>query len=89
MTFAIGLSIGLFLGIILCLDAGFRLGNRKSNQNSEHSHEGIGVIEAAVFALLGLLLGFSFANGMSHLDEHRQQIVQKRTRSAQRIFVST
>lgn len=40
-------------------------------QTSESAHEGIGTIEAAVFALLGLLLGFSFAGGTSRLDARR------------------
>ena len=34
-------------------------------------------MEAAVFALLGLLLGFSFAGGTSRLDARRQLIVQE------------
>ena len=33
-------------------------------------------MEAAVFALLGLLLGFSFAGGTSRLESKRQLIVQ-------------
>jgi hypothetical protein len=40
-------------------------------------HEGIGVIEAAVFALLGLLLGFSFSGGTSRLDIRRKLIAQE------------
>src|SRR5689334_2760578 len=71
------LSIGLFLGIVACLEIGFRAGRRNSTNNAELAHEGIGVIEAAVFALLGLLLGFSFAGGTSRLDARRQLIVQE------------
>ena len=41
------------------------------------THEGIGVIEASIFALLGLLLGFSFAGGTSRLDERRELIVKE------------
>jgi len=72
--FAILASIGLFLGILACLEAGFRVG-RSSEKYTEAAHEGIGVIEAAVFALLGLLLGFSFSGGTSRMDTKRQLIV--------------
>ena len=74
---AIAVSTGLFLGILACLEVGYRIGRRSSEQYPESSHEGIGVIEAAVFALLGLLLGFSFAGGTSRLDAKRQLIVEE------------
>ena len=70
-------ATGLFVGIVVCLEIGYRLGRRSSAKNPELAHEGIGVIEAAVFALLGLLLGFSFAGGTSRLDAKRQLIVQE------------
>jgi hypothetical protein len=74
---AIVVSIALFLGILICLELGYRVGRHSSAKNPETAHEGIGVIEAAVFALLGLLLAFSFAGGTSRLDTKRQLIVQE------------
>jgi hypothetical protein len=53
------------------------LGRRSSQKNAAQAHEGIGVIEAAVFALLGLLLGFSFSGGTSRLETKRQLVVQE------------
>jgi len=70
-------SAGLFVGMVACLDAGYRIGCRSSAKHPELAHEGVGAIEAAVFALLGLLLGFSFAGGTSRLDARRQLIVQE------------
>ena len=69
---AIALSVSVFFGIIACMEAGFRLGTRR---HADSAYEGIGAIEAAVFALLGLLLGFSMAGGMSRLDHRRELIV--------------
>ena len=46
---AIALSIGLFVGMVACLDVGYRLGHR-SSENPDLMHEGVGAIEAAVFA---------------------------------------
>ena len=71
------LAIALFVGLLVCLDIGYRLGHRAAEKYSEAAHEGIGVIEAAIFALLGLLLGFSFSGGTSRLDARRQLIVQE------------
>ena len=73
---AAALSIGLFVGIVVCLEVGYRLG-RRSFENPGFTHEGVGTIEAAVFALLGLLLGFSFAGGTSRLDTRRQLIIEE------------
>ena len=49
-------SIGLFVGMLLCLEMGYRIGGR-ALKKTETAHEGTGTIGAAVFALLGLLLG--------------------------------
>jgi hypothetical protein len=73
---AVVVSIGLFLGMLVSLEAGYRIG-RYAAGKTESSHEGTGTIEAAVFALLGLLLGFTFANGISHLDQRRELIVRE------------
>src|SRR5256885_912298 len=72
---AAAVAVGLFLGMVVCLEIGYRLG--RNSENPDLAHEGIGAIEAAVFALLGLLLGFSFAGGTSRLDARRQLIVQE------------
>jgi hypothetical protein len=73
---AVALSVGVFVGMVVCLEVGYRLG-RRSSENRELAHEGIRAIEASVFALLGLLLGFSFAGGTSRLDTQRQLIIEE------------
>jgi hypothetical protein len=76
MQQAAWLSICLFLGMVVCLELGYRIGLYSSGKN-ESAHAGTGTVEAAVFALLGLLLGFTFANGISHLDQRRELIVKE------------
>jgi len=70
------LSIALFIGMVVRLELGYRIGLYSSGKN-ESAHAGTGTVEAAVFALLGLLLGFTFANGISHLDQRREPIVKE------------
>jgi len=72
----VGVAAGLFVGTLACLEIGYRLGTGKS-QNPNLAHEGIAGLEAAVFALLGLLLGFSFGGGTSRLEARRQLIIQE------------
>ena len=73
---AAAMSLGLFVGMVACLDLGYRIGQRRSRTDPA-THEGIGAIEAAVFALLGLLLAFAFAGAMSRLDVRRELIVRE------------
>ena len=74
---SIVLSLALFVGMLVLLDVGYRLGARKLHEHPESSHEGIGVIEAAVFALLGLLLAFSLSDAMTRLEQRRQMVVDE------------
>lgn len=73
---AIALSIGLFIGMMVCLELGYRFGSRQAHLNPD-AQEGISALDAAVFGLLGLLLGFAFAGAMSRLDARRQLIVRE------------
>jgi hypothetical protein len=72
-----GLSLSVFLGLIVCLELGFRYGRREIARRPESATEGVGSIEAAVFALLGLLLAFSLSGATGRLDYRRQLIVQE------------
>jgi hypothetical protein len=62
---------------LVCLELGYRFGRASSARQSELTHEGVGAIEGAIFALLGLLLAFTFAGSTSRLDMRRQLIVKE------------
>ncbi|MGH9556644.1 MAG: hypothetical protein ACRD2Y_12565 [Terriglobales bacterium] len=74
---AVTQAIALFVGMMVCLEVGYRLGRRSLETHGASAHEGTGTIDAAVFALLGLLLAFTFAGSTSRLDAKRQLIVQE------------
>jgi multisubunit Na+/H+ antiporter MnhB subunit len=69
------LALCLFVGMSLCIDLGYRLGRRA--QRDVLWHEGIGALEAAVYGLLGLLLGFAFSGATSRFETHRQLSVKE------------
>ncbi len=74
---ALVLLFGLFAAILACLEVGYRMGRNSFDRIQERTYEGTGSIEAALFALLGLLLGFSFASATSRFESRNQLIVQE------------
>jgi hypothetical protein len=68
---------GLFLAVLGCLEAGRRLGRRRHGLDSETARAGSGTVEAAVFALLGLLIAFTFAGAMQRWDTRRELVVEE------------
>ena len=70
------LSLGLLVAIAVCVEVGVRVGLRDTSR-SDHAHRGLGAIAAAIFALLGLLLGFAFAGSMSRYHDRRQLVIQE------------
>jgi hypothetical protein len=74
---SVKLSLVFFVALLVCLEIGYRIGHESTKANGELTHKGLGAIEAAVFALLGLLLGFSFAGATTRLDVRRQLIVDE------------
>ena len=68
---------GLFAAILLFLEIGRRLGVRTAARDPEGARSGVGVVEGAIFALLGLLLAFTFSGAASRFDERRKLIVEE------------
>ena len=68
---------GLFVGMILLLELGRWFGRRSQGRQEEGARAGLGAVEGAVFALLGLLVAFTFSGAASRFDARRQLIVQE------------
>jgi hypothetical protein len=80
MTHAVimlALTFGLFLGMLLFLEIGRRIGVRRMKDDSEAGAEGIGAVDGAVFAVLGLLIAFTFSGATARFDSRRQLIVEE------------
>jgi hypothetical protein len=76
-AFASLLTLGLFFGMLLLLDIGRRIGLRRIARDPEGAQAGTGPVDGAVFALLGLLVAFTFSGAASRFDERRNLIVQE------------
>jgi hypothetical protein len=70
-------TFGLFLGMLLFLEIGRRITIRRRKQDAGVSGEGVGAVDGAVFALLGLLIAFTFSGASSRFDARRQLIVEE------------
>jgi hypothetical protein len=73
--YAIWLALGLILAMIGLMLAGWRIGNSFKDESTKPAN--VGAIEGAIFALLGLLIAFTFSNGISRFEARRQLIVEE------------
>ena len=67
----------LFFGILVSLRVGRMLGLRAIERAGGDKHASSGSLEAAVFALLGLLIAFTFSGALTRFDERRAQGVDE------------
>ena len=75
---ALLVAAGLFAAVLLFLEIGRRIGTRRLQQGADDTgSSGAGVVEGAVFALLGLLIAFTFSGAATRLDERRNLIVDE------------
>ena len=74
-VFAMGAALLLFLAMLLFQELGWRLGRRKTAiAPGKEDGDGAGLMDNAVFGLLGLLIGFTFSSGAGRFD-HRRELV--------------
>lgn len=67
----------LFVGMVLLLELGRRLGRCRRSRDEEGARAGLGAVEGAVFALMGLLVAFTFSGAAARFDARRQLIVEE------------
>jgi hypothetical protein len=65
----------LCFGMVACFEIGQRLGARAARK--EGGKIGLGAIEGAIFALLGLLIAFTFSGAASRFEGRRHLIVEE------------
>jgi hypothetical protein len=75
--FSIVVAIALFLGMVVLLEAGWQLGHRRRAKLEEGARAGLGAVEGAVFALMGLLVAFTFSGAAIRFQSHRELIVDE------------
>lgn len=70
-------ALGLFIGMLVLLEVGRRIGARWLAEDPTGAAAGVGTVEGAVFALLGLLIAFTFSGAATRFDTRRQLIIEE------------
>ena len=67
----------LFLGMLLLLEVGRRIALRQKMKAGDGASDGFGALGGSVFALLGLLIAFTFSGAASRFDVRRHLVVEE------------
>jgi hypothetical protein len=70
-------ALCLLSGMLLVLELGRRMGIKRLASDPEGAMSGLGVIDAAVFGLFGLLVALTFSGAASRFDARRHLIVDE------------
>jgi hypothetical protein len=70
-------ALGLLVGMLVLMEAGRRVGRGRIARDPEGGSAGAGAVSAAVFALLGLLVAFTFSGAAARFDSRRQLVVEE------------
>ena len=75
--FVLLIALGLFVGMLVLLEVGRRIGKRRMQRDPESAREGVGAADGAIFALLGLLIAFTFSGAATRFDQRRSLIIEE------------
>jgi hypothetical protein len=67
----------LFVGMLALGEVGRRLAHRRAARDPEGTWHGVGVVDGAIFALLGLIVAFTFSGAVSRFDVRRNLVVEE------------
>jgi len=74
---ALLMGAGLFVAMLVSSEIGWRIGKRWIAIDADGLAKGAGAAEAAVLALLGLLLAFTFSGAASRFEDRRHLIAEE------------
>jgi hypothetical protein len=77
VTFVALFVAGLLAGLLALLEVGRRIALRHRARYPEDKGAGLGAIEGALFALLGLLIAFTFSGAAERFEARRKLIVEE------------
>lgn len=67
----------LFAAVLLFVWLGRWIGSQRSGEETERERVGLVTVETAIYALLGLMVAFTFSGATSRFDVRRAQTVQE------------
>lgn len=70
-------ALGLFVGMMALSEYGRRVGRATLARDPNGLSKGVGAAEGAVFALLGLMIAFTFSGAASRLQDRRELVTEE------------
>ncbi|CAG0958311.1 hypothetical protein MYXO_00611 [Myxococcaceae bacterium] len=70
-------AAAVLVGVVCMLEAGRGLRRRQEARRDDAIGSGFGAVEGAVFALMGLLVAFTFSGAASRFDARRSLVVEE------------
>lgn len=70
-------AVGLLAGVLAMLELGWRLAARRRDRQQESASSGVGIVNGAVFGLLGLLIAFTFSGAATRFEGRRGLILEE------------
>jgi hypothetical protein len=67
-------AVSLFVGMAACLELGRVIGRRWRTRTGQDVPQGVSAVDGALFALLGLLIAFTFSGAVTHFEARRDLI---------------
>lgn len=74
---AVAFAAILFVAMLAAFEVGRRIGQARLARDSSGLAKGVGTAEGAVFALLGLIIAFTFAGAASRFEERRHLVTEE------------
>jgi hypothetical protein len=71
------IAVGLFFAMLGSVELGRRIGAHRLQLDAHASRAGVSAVEGAMFALLGLLIAFTFSQAATRFDARRQLIIEE------------
>jgi len=77
VTAALLPTLGILFGMFVCLEVGRRVGAWRHAKEGDREESSAAAIDAAIFALFGLLIAFTFSGAANRFDHRRDQIADE------------
>ncbi len=73
----VGMPLLLLISMAIAMEIGSRVRRNHLSGDDEKDMEGLGVVDGAVFGLMGLLLAFAFSGAAARFDHRRDLITEE------------
>jgi hypothetical protein len=71
------IAVVLFLALVATMEVGRRMGVRAGERRGADARVGVGIVDASIYSVLGLLLGFTFSGAAGRFEHRRELVIEE------------